>query len=190
MTAPGAIMSDEAQPSISASDTSTPASRSATPLRVPPNGTAPRIIVIGGGLAGRAASVALESTGANVTLLEARRTLGGRAGSYTDPQTGEELDNCQHVLLGCCTNLQDFYNRVGVANGIRYDRAIKSLDARGRRYALRGFGNLPAPLHLGPSVLKFGALTWAERIAAGRAMLAMMRLDAQGRDALADVAFG
>ncbi|MGA3067759.1 MAG: FAD-dependent oxidoreductase, partial [Tepidisphaeraceae bacterium] len=68
-----------------------------------------RVVVVGGGLAGMAAAVALESRGRRVTLLEARKTLGGRAGSFEDPQTGETLDNCQHVLLGCCTNLLDFY---------------------------------------------------------------------------------
>ena len=72
-----------------------------------------RVVVVGGGLAGMATAVALESAGATVTLLEARRSLGGRAGSYEDPQTGEQLDNCQHVLLGCCTNLLDFYRRIG-----------------------------------------------------------------------------
>src|SRR5208282_129885 len=73
-----------------------------------------RVVVVGGGLAGMAAAVALESAGQVVTLIEARKTLGGRAGSFEDPQTGEILDNCQHVLLGCCTNLLDFYRRIGV----------------------------------------------------------------------------
>src|SRR5438034_7007019 len=95
-----------------------------------------RIIVIGGGLAGMAAAVALESAGIGVTLLESRRILGGRAGSFEDPQTGELLDNCQHVLLGCCTNLIDFYNRVGVAERIHFYRAIHFVDDFGRRHDL------------------------------------------------------
>ena len=66
-----------------------------------------------------AAAVAMQSAGVDVTLLEARRSLGGRAGSFEEPQTGEELDNCQHVLLGCCTNLMDFYARLGVAGAVR-----------------------------------------------------------------------
>ena len=57
-------------------------------------------VVVGGGLAGMAAAVALQSAGVRVTLLESRRGLGGRAGSFVDPQSGEEIDNCQHVLLG------------------------------------------------------------------------------------------
>jgi squalene-associated FAD-dependent desaturase len=152
--------------------------------------SSPHVIIVGGGLAGMAAAVALEAGGAQVTLLEARRTLGGRAGSFQDPQTGEELDNCQHVLLGCCTNLLDFYARLGVLDQIRIEPAIHFFDPRGRRFDLSGISGLPAPLHLGPAMLRFGALSWAERIALSRAMLAMMRLGREGRTALADVPFG
>src|ERR1700689_5637093 len=90
-----------------------------------------RVIVVGGGLAGMAAAVALQSTGLDVTLLESRRSLGGRAGSFEDPQTGVELDNCQHVLLGCCTNLLDFYRRMGVEELIRFESTVHFVDGRG-----------------------------------------------------------
>src|SRR5438045_6410914 len=83
-----------------------------------------RVLVVGGGLAGMACAVALESAGFDVTLLESRKSLGGRAGSFEDPQTGELLDNCQHVLLGCCTNLIDFYQRIGALRMIRFHRHI------------------------------------------------------------------
>src|SRR5438876_457838 len=117
--------------------------------------TPKRVVVIGGGLAGMAAAVALESAGAAVTLLEVRRSLGGRAGSFDEPQTGEQLDNCQHVLLGCCTNLIDFYRRIGVADRIRYHRTIHFVDERGSRHDLWGVAGVPAPLHLATSLLQF-----------------------------------
>ena len=80
------------------------------------------VLVIGGGLAGLACSVALADAGLQVRLHEKRPHLGGRATSYTLPN-GEEVDNCQHVTLGCCTNLDDFYRRAGAAAKIRfYDR--------------------------------------------------------------------
>src|SRR4051794_16388901 len=107
---------------------------------------APRVVIVGGGLAGMAAAVALEDAGVDVTLLEARRSLGGRAGSFDDPQTGEELDNCQHVLLGCCTNLIDFYRRLGASDLIRWERTILFLYATGARPVLFGIDALPAPL--------------------------------------------
>src|SRR5436190_8447844 len=137
----------------------------ASPAIAAPSPAPPRAVVIGGGLAGMSAAAALESAGFAATLLESRRSLGGRAGSFQDPQTGEELDNCQHVALGCCTNLIDFYRRLGVDGLIRWDRTIHFLDAGGRRFDLFGVRGLPAPLHLGPAMLRFAALTLAERTA-------------------------
>jgi zeta-carotene desaturase len=149
-----------------------------------------RIVVIGGGLAGMAAAVALHSRGLHVTLIESRKTLGGRAGSYEDPQTGEQLDNCQHVLLGCCTNLIDFYSRLGVADKIHWEHTVRFRDERGRPHDLRGLRNVPAPLNLGPAFLRFGALDWRQRLAVARAMTAMLRLGRSGARKLADVPFG
>src|SRR3984957_21182056 len=75
------------------------------------------VIVIGGGLAGLSSAVALAEAGFRVRLLEKRPHLGGRAASYALPG-GETIDNCQHVTLGCCTNLEDFYRRGGAAGPI------------------------------------------------------------------------
>jgi zeta-carotene desaturase len=149
-----------------------------------------RVVVVGGGLAGMAAAVALESAYVPVTLLEARKTLGGRAGSFEDPQTGEVLDNCQHVLLGCCTNLLDFYRRVGVLDRIHWERTIRFVDPRGRPHGLWGIDALPAPLNLAASAAAFTALDLSERFSLARAMLAMLRLGPAGRAALADISFG
>ena len=137
-----------------------------------------------------AAAVALRSVGAHVTLLEARKSLGGRASSFEDPQTGETLDNCQHVLLGCCTNLLDFYRRIGVVDRIHYEQTVHFVGPTGRQYGLKGIAGWPAPLHLGPSFATFSALTLGERVALSRAMLAMLRLGKTGRLALGDLPFG
>jgi zeta-carotene desaturase len=137
-----------------------------------------------------AAAVALESAGHTVTLIESRKTLGGRAGSYEDPQTGEILDNCQHVLLGCCVNLLDFYRRIGVLDRIHWESTIHFFDPRGHEHRLWSTNGLPAPLHLGLAAASFGALSLGERIDLSRAMLTMLRLGAAGRAKLADVYFG
>src|SRR5580692_9625416 len=73
-----------------------------------------RVVVVGGGLAGLSCAVALAPRGFRVTVLESRQRLGGRAGSFTDPVSGQLVDACQHVSMGCCTNLAHFCESVGV----------------------------------------------------------------------------
>jgi squalene-associated FAD-dependent desaturase len=136
------------------------------------------------------AAVALQSAGMDVTLIEARRSLGGRAGSFQDPQTGEILDNCQHVLLGCCTNLIDFYRRIGALDLIRFERTIRFCRGDGRQWGLTATPGLPAPLHLGMAFAGFGLLTLAERLEAARAMLAILRITPDQMRDLAEVPFG
>jgi len=150
----------------------------------------PRVVVIGGGLAGMAAAVALESAGILVTLIEARRVLGGRAGSFQEPQSGEILDNCQHVLLGCCTNLIDFYRRISSLDLIRFERTIRFAAPDGRQWGLTGVRGLPAPLHLGPAMARFSLLSLRERLELMGAMLAILRISAEEFSDLADVSFG
>lgn len=106
-----------------------------------------RVLVLGGGLAGLAAAVALAGQGFAVELLEARPRLGGRAASFADPASGQLLDNCQHVSMGCCTNLAHFSRTVGIAALLQPQPALyfRTPDGRTSRF---GADVLPAPLHL------------------------------------------
>ena len=146
----------------------------------------PTAIVLGGGLAGIAAAVRLASAGVAVTLVETRQRLGGRATSFVDPTTGQVLDNCQHVLLGCCTNLLDLYARLGVAQCIAWQKSIyfaTPVDEPRTQWVIDTLqaDDLPAPLHLSASLLAFQGLKPGEKIALARAMLAMMRIGRTGR---------
>src|SRR5262249_48903399 len=129
----------------------------------------PHVIVIGGGLAGLAASAALADNGFQISLYERSPRLGGRATSYS-LAGGESIDNCQHVTLRCCTNLQDFYSRIGVADHIVYHDSLIFADSTGRRASMSA-ARLPAPLHLLPSFMKFSLLSWSDKRAIARAML-------------------
>jgi zeta-carotene desaturase len=136
-------------------------------------GTAASVAVIGGGLSGLAAACALSEAGYRVTLFERRPYLGGRASSYEHPGTGEVVDNCQHILLGCCTNLVDFYGRLGVQDKIRwYDRLTFMLP--GGLAGEIGASGWPAPFHASPSFLRFDLLSLADKLAIARAMSALM----------------
>ena len=80
---------------------------------------AQRVVIIGGGLAGLAAATALAPRGFAVILVESRGRLGGRAGSFQDAATGQLIDTCQHVSMGCCTNLAHFCRSLGIDHLLR-----------------------------------------------------------------------
>ncbi len=134
-----------------------------------------KVAVIGGGLAGLAAGCALADAGLQVTLLERRPYVGGRASSYEHPATGEVVDNCQHVLLGCCTNLIQFYERLGVSNKIRWFDEMMFLEPGGRASRLAP-SFLPAPLHNIPTFLRAKMLAFKDKLAISRALAAMRKL--------------
>jgi len=135
----------------------------------------PKVAVVGGGLAGLAAGSALAESGFRVSLFERRAYLGGRASSYQHPGTGEVVDNCQHVLLGCCTNLIEFYRRIGVEDKIRWYERMTFLEPGGRASVIKP-STLPAPLHTAPAFLRASCLNFTDKlsIAAGLAALAPM----------------
>lgn len=140
-------------------------------------------IVIGGGLAGLSAATALSSLGLHVELFESKPFLGGRATSYTVPISGgepREIDNCQHILLKCCVNLQDFYRRLNITDAIEFHREFYFMEPGGRISHLRR-GILPAPLHFTESFLAATYLSLSEKLALGRAMLAL-RLQRHRKD--------
>jgi zeta-carotene desaturase len=132
----------------------------------------PTVAIAGGGLAGLAAGCALAEAGFRVSLFERRPYLGGRASSYQHPGTGEIVDNCQHVLLGCCTNLLDFYRRAGVQDKIRWYEKLTFLEPGGRASVIAPSA-LPAPLHTAPAFLRADCLTFRDKMSISRAMAAL-----------------
>jgi squalene-associated FAD-dependent desaturase len=139
--------------------------------------TQPTVAIAGGGLAGLAAACALADSGFRVTLLERRPYLGGRASSYEHPGTGEVVDNCQHVLFRVCTNLVEFYRRIGVEDKIRWYDEMTFIEPGGRTSVMHA-SPLPAPLHTGPSFLHFPFLTAKDKLVISRA-LAKLTLTSQ-----------
>jgi squalene-associated FAD-dependent desaturase len=133
---------------------------------------ADRVAIIGAGLAGLAAATALAEQGFAVTLLEARNRAGGRAGSFTEAASGQVIDTCQHVSMGCCTNFAHFCRTVGIAHLLQPQPVLwfMTSDRQVSRFAA---GSLPAPLHLAGSFLHAHYLSLSEklRIAWGLACL-------------------
>lgn len=133
-----------------------------------------RVAVLGGGLAGIAAAAALGEADFAVDLYEARAFLGGRATSWPVGEDAETVDNCQHVLLRCCVNLLNLYDRLGVADKIRFHREFHFIEPGGRMSVLKR-GVLPAPAHFARSFLGLKYLNLADKVSIGRAMRALPR---------------
>jgi squalene-associated FAD-dependent desaturase len=124
----------------------------------------PDVIVIGGGFAGLSAACALAERGARLHVLEARPTLGGRATAFTDPQTGERVDNGQHILVGAYHETFRFLRRIGSEEYVRVQRelAMDVIDAAGRRSRFV-CPPLPSPWHVVAGVFDWDALRWRDR---------------------------
>ena len=137
------------------------------------------MVIVGGGLSGLAAAASLAGRGLEITLLESRPRLGGRAGSFTDPATGELVDNCQHVSMACCTNLADFCRKVGTGALFRKVPEVVFLSETGRASRLKA-GPWPAPFHLAGSFLRANYLTVVERLRVAFGLMCL-RFDRSGR---------
>jgi squalene-associated FAD-dependent desaturase len=135
-----------------------------------------RVVIIGAGLAGLAAATALARRGFQVTLLESRQRAGGRASSFTDSATGQLLDTCQHVSMGCCTNLAHFCRTVGIARHLRPQPSLYFLTPD-RRVSPFGVGRLPAPFHLAASFLRAHYLTLGEKLRIAWGLASLRRAD-------------
>jgi squalene-associated FAD-dependent desaturase len=148
----------------------------------------PRIVVVGGGLAGLASARACADAGASVTLLEARSQLGGAAVSIR--RGGLTVDTGQHVFLRCCTAYRGFLGRIGSSSlTVLQDRMdIPVLRAGSACAHLRRVA-LPAPLHLAPALARYPLLSPRERLRAAAAAWRLRRLSMTD-PSLDEVTFG
>ncbi|MBC24068.1 MAG: hypothetical protein CMJ32_09170 [Phycisphaerae bacterium] len=138
------------------------------------------VVIIGGGLSGLAAAIGLIRGGVRPIIIETRRKLGGRATSFIDPRTDQVLDNCQHVLMGCCTNLMDFYEHLGVLDLVQWHRTLYWADPP-RPPCPMTIGRLPAPLHHALGFMRLGLFSMRQKRALARAMWRLIRMGPSGR---------
>jgi len=127
------------------------------------------VVVIGAGFAGLSAAVRLAGSGARVLVLEARSRLGGRATAFDDRESGELVDNGQHVLLGCYVETLAFMSRIGALGNVRVESnlSVTMIDRAGVKTRLT-CPAVPAPLHLVAGLFEWDALGWTDRLASLR----------------------
>jgi squalene-associated FAD-dependent desaturase len=136
--------------------------------------------VVGGGLAGLAAALELVDAGHEVTLFEARPTLGGKVQTLPrrDGDPEPPPDNGQHIALGCFTEYLSFLERIGSARNVkRLPLELTVLDERGRAATI-GYGLR--------SLLSYGHIPMRERLAIGLLLARLPRLRPEADETFGD----
>lgn len=138
--------------------------------------TAPDVLVIGGGLAGLSAAVRLTAAGRSVLLVEQRQRLGGRTASFRHEITGDEVDNGQHLMLGCYHATLDYLRRIGAREMVAQQRSL-SIPFRfpDRPPVFLRTRNFPAPLHVLAGLLELDGASAAEKFSLLRLGAALLR---------------
>jgi squalene-associated FAD-dependent desaturase len=144
-----------------------------------------RVLIIGGGLAGLAAATALAPRGFEVTLVESRGRIGGRASSFPDAATGQLIDTCQHVSMGCCTNMAHFCRTVGIAHLLRPQPSLYFM-THDRRVSRFTADRLPSPLHLARSFARAHYLSRVDKLRVAWGLLCLHRASNQDDPPFAD----
>ena len=145
-----------------------------------------RIAVLGGGLAGLSAARRLLDLGFRVSLVEKRPFLGGRAYSFRDSAQGVEVDNGQHVFLGCCSYYIDFLEAIGASHKASLQKALKvEVVLDGKSGVLSGTPAL-GPLHLLPSFVRYPHLGLWDKLLVAYGMLRLKLTDRSKRSAALD----
>lgn len=134
----------------------------------------PQVAVVGAGLAGLAAAVSMQRSGASMHLFERSRLLGGKATSFHIDDV--EVDNGQHVILQCCTEFIDFARSLDMGGTLRFqDRFTATVLTRDGPPARLRAAPLPAPLHLALGFAGYRHLSAADKVRVARALLAARR---------------
>ena len=132
-----------------------------------------RVVIIGGGFAGLAAGVRLSDRGLDVTLLERRNHLGGRAYSFIDSKTGDVVDNGQHLFMGCYSHTIAFLETIGTIDRLKFQERprVDFLDRQG--FSSFDCPPLPAPLHVLAGLVRMKGIGIGDKLRAfnvGRAI--------------------
>lgn len=135
----------------------------------------PRVAIVGGGLAGMAAAWALSDFPLQVTLFESRKRVGGRASSYYDSAAGHDVDFCQHVAMGCCTNFLWLMQQSGLLDQFTRETELTFLAPQQQPATIAAIDWLPAPLHRATSLNQLSFLTRREKSEVRRGIWRLLR---------------
>jgi len=125
----------------------------------------PDVLVIGGGVSGLTTAVSLASGGLSVLLVEQKQHCGGRTYSFVDKDTGDEVDNGQHLMMGCYHATLKFLAAIGASSRVTVQKklSVTFREAGGRVFHLQS-GPFPAPVNILIGLLRLKSLTLFQRL--------------------------
>ncbi|MHB1050080.1 MAG: hydroxysqualene dehydroxylase HpnE [Bacteroidota bacterium] len=127
--------------------------------------SAPDAVIIGGGMAGLSAAVDLVRRGHTVVLVEQKQHLGGRTYSFVHPETGDDIDNGQHLMMGCYHSTLRYLQTIGMMDAVEIQKHLTILFRRkGKPSGLLKSGRLPAPFHILSGLLHLTILPLSHRL--------------------------
>jgi squalene-associated FAD-dependent desaturase len=142
-------------------------------------------VVIGAGFAGLSAAVRLVDAGLRVVVVEEAPRLGGRATAFTDRESGERVDNGQHVLFGCYRETYAFLKRVGTADRAPLQSRLALAMAGPEGVRELQCPDMSAPWHLVGGLLQWQALGLRDRLSALRLGGLLLSIKRRGAEAVA-----
>ncbi len=134
----------------------------------------PDVVVIGGGVSGLTAAVDLASRGFSVLLVEQKQHCGGRTYSFVHKETGDEVDNGQHLMMGCYHATLKFLSTINASSRVTIQKRLSVIF----RHAERGVFRLqsapfPAPFNILIGLLRLKSLTFFQRLSLLRVGVAL-----------------
>jgi squalene-associated FAD-dependent desaturase len=123
------------------------------------------VIIIGGGLSGLSAAVELCTRGYRTLVLEQHRHSGGRTYSFIDSETGDSIDNGQHLMMGCYHATRQYMSIIGTEylTFLQPSLRIEFLHTSKKSSCL-ACPQLRAPLHLLGGLMRFKGVPMKNRM--------------------------
>jgi zeta-carotene desaturase len=138
------------------------------------------VLIVGGGFAGLAAALKLHRAGAKIQIVEKRPFFGGRAYSFNEPSTGQEVDNGQHLLMGAYRHTFEFLKDLGTYEQLEIQNGLEVSFAQGDGKISRlKCPQWPAPLHLAWGLLRFKGLKFGDKRGMARLIRHLKNLNGQ-----------
>lgn len=137
----------------------------------------PSVLVIGGGLAGLSSAKYLSDAGAEATVIERAKMLGGKTSAWQDAD-GDWIETGLHIFFGAYPNMMNLFAELDIEDRLQWKEhamafAMRDFPGQFTKFYFPPF--LPAPFNMGWAILSNDKmLSWTDKIRTGVPLLPML----------------